>query len=198
VSAISGDSEARIVIVGKFESGKTSMIHSLLKIPYSESHEPTIGCNLYETDIVEECTLSNFHVYIWDTSGNDAYDAVTRKYYKGTTCAVITCDAEDYRMRLQETATRFLQPLRDECGPIPVIIAVTRSDRLDATLNATSLRSLSIEGREIPVLQTSIRDRSCVTQLFKRLLLEVVRHHQLVGTRTDNPIHRLVDLTRTP
>jgi len=198
VSAISGDSEARIVIVGKVGSGKTSMIHSLLKLRYSDSHEPTIGCNLYEAYILEESTPSNFHVFIWDTSGNDAYDAVTREYYKGATCAVITCDAEDSRVRLQETVTRFLQPLRVECGPIPVIIAVTRSDPLDATLHATSLRSLSVDGREIPVLQTSVRDPSSVTQLFKRLLLEVVRHHQLVGVRTDDPIHRLIALTRKP
>ena len=194
MSAISSDSEARIIIVGKVGSGKTSIIENLMNKPHSYAHRPTVGSELYEAEILEKCTQSRFHVFIWDTSGDEMYDAICRFYYKGSTCAIVTCDQEDLVSNLQESVTCYLKRIHEECGRIPMIIAVTKSDQLHSRIDSRSDRSFPFEDVFIPIIYTSGRDGSNVAHLFNQLLLDVVRHHQLVGTRMDTPIHKPQDL----
>jgi len=197
VSAISSPTQARILIVGKGQSGKTSLVRCLLQGHTSELYTPTIGCRLYETQIDEERTNSKFHVFLWDTSGSHDYAIINRKYYKGSSGAIITCCSREVRDNFPGAVTIFVEAIRRDCGSIPIVIAVTKSDVSDETDACARPQKFRHNSEEIPIIYISSRTGSNVLRLFIRLLFEIVRHEQLVGERIDTPIHTLEDLTRT-
>ena len=196
MSAISSVIKARIIIVGKEGSGKSSLIQTVIGSGFSDAYTPTKGCDLHEFEITEECTNSEFHVFLWDTCGSAAYETIIRQYYTGASCAIITCESADFQRNLHEAVVPFIDGIREYCGPIPLIIAVTKSDLSDPISIGEEESLFKWKNRDIPIMHTSSRSGSNVLTMFKRLLLEVVRYQQLVGIRIDTPIHKLEDIAR--
>ncbi|KAK3727037.1 hypothetical protein QZH41_012559, partial [Actinostola sp. cb2023] len=84
---------AKVVLLGKTNSGKTCLLERYLHHRYVELVEATIGA-AYGTRTVDvrdqRVTLG-----IWDTAGSERYDAMTRVYYRGATAAIICYDLTD-------------------------------------------------------------------------------------------------------
>ncbi len=64
------------IVVGPFQSGKTSMLLNFINKPFNEDFIPTIGVDSFNL------TMNAIHFKIWDCSGQQAFQNLSHLYYK--------------------------------------------------------------------------------------------------------------------
>ena len=83
--------EAKIVLLGDVNVGKTSIASRYCKNSFNEHHINTIGGAYQQQKVV----LSNgamIKLHIWDTSGQERFRAMTNLYYRDAQVAILTYD----------------------------------------------------------------------------------------------------------
>jgi small GTP-binding protein len=82
--------ESKIVFVGDSGVGKTSILRYLLTNISQTNHEPTIGCNCQEVNLVIDG--ENVTLMAWDTAGQEVYRAIVPIYTRDAAAALIVYD----------------------------------------------------------------------------------------------------------
>ena len=83
--------EAKIVLLGDVNVGKTSIASRYCKDSFTDHHINTIGGAYQQKKLV----LSNgavIKLHIWDTSGQERFRAMTNLYYRDAQVAILTYD----------------------------------------------------------------------------------------------------------
>jgi small GTP-binding protein len=184
--------EVRILVVGEVDSGKTSLIQRFANNSFSAVYTPSIGCKMSERHLTLECTGNKFHVFMWDICGNRSYESVNNLYYKSCSSVMIVVDAAQPEPGRRDSIMNHLVKIRERCGSIPVVIVMSKSDKLDPVV--ATCRKIAYEPG-VPVISVSAKNGTNITHAFQLLLKEFLRHQQLVGVRVDVPVHRLRDIT---
>ena len=75
-----------MIVVGNGAVGKTSMIQRFCKGTFGGTYIKTLGVDYvekpdYRVDAIDDSVTMN----VWDTAGQEEYDAVTAQYYRGPT-----------------------------------------------------------------------------------------------------------------
>ena len=80
----------RYIIVGDMAVGKSCILLQFTDNKFRHQHELTIGVEFGAKTI----TLNNktIKIQIWDTAGQEAFQAITRTYYKGAVGALLVYD----------------------------------------------------------------------------------------------------------
>ena len=66
---------------------------------------------------------------LWDTAGQEEFDAITKAYYRGAQAAVLAFSTVD---RLSfEAICSWKKKVEDECGEIPMVIVQNKIDLVD-------------------------------------------------------------------
>ncbi len=73
----------KCVVVGNGEVGKTSLITRYAYGTFSETYKKTLGVDFVEKRIYMKSQGTEVIYHIWDTAGQEYYDNITKKYYKG-------------------------------------------------------------------------------------------------------------------
>jgi Ras-related protein Rab-23 len=79
---------------------------------------------LYIKDIGEDV---NF--YLWDTAGQEEFNSVTRKYYKGACACIIAFSITDRNSF--DHVERWKNAVEEECGNLTIVLAQTKIDLVD-------------------------------------------------------------------
>ena len=71
----------KVILLGDSNVGKTSFVHQYVYGVALESQTPTIGAAM----ISKYVNTPKFkgHLHIWDTAGQEEFDAMTKAYYRG-------------------------------------------------------------------------------------------------------------------
>ena len=83
--------EAKIVLLGDVNVGKTSIASRYCKNSFNEHHINTIG-GAYQQQKVVLNNGSMVKLHIWDTSGQERFRAMTNLYYRDAQVAILTYD----------------------------------------------------------------------------------------------------------
>ena len=83
--------EAKIVLLGDVNVGKTSIASRYCKNSFNDHHINTIG-GAYQQQKVVLGNGSMVKLHIWDTSGQERFRAMTNLYYRDAQVAIITYD----------------------------------------------------------------------------------------------------------
>ena len=83
--------EAKIVLLGDVNVGKTSIASRYCKNSFNDHHINTIG-GAYQQQKVVLSNGSMVKLHIWDTSGQERFRAMTNLYYRDAQVAIITYD----------------------------------------------------------------------------------------------------------
>ena len=83
--------EAKIVLLGDVNVGKTSIASRYCKNVFNEHHINTIG-GAYQQQKVILSNGSAVKLHIWDTSGQERFRAMTNLYYRDAQVAILTYD----------------------------------------------------------------------------------------------------------
>jgi len=63
---------------------------------------------------------------LWDTAGQEEFDAITRAYYRGAQACVVAFSTTDRAS--MEAVGRWRRKVEDECGQIPTVLVQTKID----------------------------------------------------------------------
>ena len=83
--------EAKIVLLGDVNVGKTSIASRYCKNSFNDHHINTIG-GAYQQQKVVLGNGSMVKLHIWDTSGQERFRAMTNLYYRDAQVAILTYD----------------------------------------------------------------------------------------------------------
>lgn len=65
---------------------------------------------------------------LWDTAGQEEFDAITKAYYRGAQACVIAFSTTDHASF--EAVKKWKRKVEDECGHVPMVLVQNKIDLL--------------------------------------------------------------------
>lgn len=147
------DQEARLLVLGLDNSGKTTILKKLSDEDISQI-SPTQGFN------IKSLMHDGFKLNVWDIGGQKSIRPYWRNYYDQTDALIYVIDSAD-RRRIEETAIELQQLLDEEkLSHVPVLVMANKQDllnALDAKELTTELNLHELRDRVWNILPCSAR-----------------------------------------
>ena len=85
----------KVIIIGDSNVGKTSLLFRYVYNQFDTNSMPTLGAGFKSKEISwidKSQQTQTVKVQIWDTAGQEKFDALTKMYFKNTEAAIIVYD----------------------------------------------------------------------------------------------------------
>mmetsp|Transcript_30069 Transcript_30069/g.54971 ORF Transcript_30069/g.54971 Transcript_30069/m.54971 type:complete len:182 (-) Transcript_30069:374-919(-) len=146
-----GDQEARILVLGLDNAGKTTILYRL-QIGEVVSTVPTIGFN------VETVSYKNIKFQVWDLGGQSSIRPYWRCYYPYTQAIIYVVDSTDVE-RLDISKDEFLSILdEEELKDTLILVYANKQDLPGALTDAQIAEGLGlpdVKNRDWAIFKTS-------------------------------------------
>nr|AMZ00353.1 Ras superfamily small GTPase Rab23 [Nilaparvata lugens] len=180
----------KVVIVGNGAVGKSSMIQRYCKGTFTKDYKKTIGVDFLERQI--ECEGEDVRLMLWDTAGQEEFDAITKAYYRGAQACVLafsTTDRDSF-----DAIHSWELKVEDECGEIPTVLVQNKIDLMDQSVVDPEEADLLSRALGCRLLRTSVKEDVNVNTVFRHLAsrcLAELRHQEEEYDIASNGIHPL-------
>lgn len=114
--------EAKVIIVGSGNAGKTSVIKALTNVDYDPKEPATIGLEIKKKII--QVNRSNFTLNIWDFGGQSVYQATQTMFMTPKTLYIIILDG-----RSEDSPDFWLQYITTLAAHSPILIVINKCDQ---------------------------------------------------------------------
>jgi small GTP-binding protein len=109
------------------------------------------------------------HFNIWDTAGQEIYDSITRRYYKGADIAIICFSITDRNSYL--SVPKWCEKIINECGKIPILITMTKID-LENEREVSFKEAIDFSyAMKCELFSVSSKNNIKVNELFEKIAL---------------------------
>ncbi|PWA25820.1 hypothetical protein CCH79_00001556 [Gambusia affinis] len=155
----------KVVVVGNGAVGKSSMIQRYCKGIFTKDYKKTIGVDFLERQIIvngEEVRLM-----LWDTAGQEEFDAITKAYYRGAQACVLvfsTTDRESY-----QAIDNWREKVEAEVGNIPTVLVQNKIDLLEETVIKNEEAEALAKRLKLRFYRASVKEDLNVNEVFKYL-----------------------------
>lgn len=118
----------KVVILGHFGVGKTSLTNRYVHKLFSDKYLTTIGVTIYKK-VVELNTSDSIQMILWDIAGEQDMSLINHKYLKGAHAFVYVVDLtrEETFIALEED----LMKLKTHLNDIPYVTVGNKMDLVD-------------------------------------------------------------------
>lgn len=168
------ETTVKVIVVGNGQVGKTSMITRFAKGIFTNEYKKTIGVDflekkMYLSTIGEECTF-----LLWDTAGQEEYDAITRTYYKGAGACILAFSTTDRASF--DAVESWHKKVTEECGNICMVLVQNKVDLMDNALMEASEVEFLAKKLKLKLYRMCVKDDLNVSEVFQHLGAEFVRN----------------------
>ncbi|GAB0089897.1 ras-related protein Rab-23 [Sergentomyia squamirostris] len=171
----------KVVIVGNGGVGKSSMIQRYCKGIYTKDYKKTIGVDFLERQI--EIEGEDVRIMLWDTAGQEEFDAITKAYYRGAQACVLTFSTTD---RLSFEAIKdWKMKVENECGEIPTVIVQNKVDLMEQAVVHPEEAEMLARHLGCRLIRTSVKEDVNVGSVFRYL---ATKCHHLMKQQYSNSI----------
>merc|ERR1712192_243210 len=109
---------------------------------------------------------------LWDTAGQEEYDALTRTYYKGAGCCILAFSTTDRASF--DAVESWHRKVINECGNSVMVLVQNKVDLIhDAAMEAREVEYLAKKLR-LKLYRTCVKDDLNVSEVFQHLGAEFV------------------------
>jgi len=115
----------KIILVGACGVGKTSLVSSYLKKPFSNEISPTISPASSNKIVVLE-NGETVSMQIWDTAGQERFQSISQMFYRGTDVALVCYDQTSVG-----SLDQWVSRIRAEVSDCFLFLVETKADLMD-------------------------------------------------------------------
>lgn len=160
----------KVLVVGNGAVGKSSMIQRYCKGLFTKEYKKTIGVDFLEKTINYE--EEEVRLMLWDTAGQEEFDAITKAYYRGAQGCVLAFSTVDHAS--YTAVQRWRGKVLEECGDIPMVLVQNKIDLLDgATVTKEEAESLA-KKLKVRLYRTSVKEDFNVSTVFEYLAKQYI------------------------
>ena len=120
--------KGKVIFIGDAGVGKTALLHRIIDDQFYENFGPTISSghyNLTATDNIGETK----EIQLWDTSGQERYQAITKIFFRKANTAVICFDTTE-KKTITNIST-WVNLLHEEAPDCKIIFVGTKADLIE-------------------------------------------------------------------
>ena len=159
----------KIVLLGYFGVGKTSLIRRFVKDSFSDNYKVTIGVHITKK-VIEVTGKDKVTLILWDLEGSDEIQMIRDSYLLGTHGAVYVFDVS--RPSTFQNLDNDLDMVQQKIGEIPLLVVGNKIDLVDLD----ELQALLNERRMASDFLTSAKTGSDVNEMFTQLATLLNEH----------------------
>ncbi|KAG2467506.1 ras-related protein Rab-23 [Polypterus senegalus] len=155
----------KVVVVGNGAVGKSSMIQRYCKGIFTKDYKKTIGVDFLERQI--QIHDEEVRLMLWDTAGQEEFDAITKAYYRGAQACVLvfsTTDRESF-----EAIPSWKEKVEAEVGDIPTVLVQNKIDLLDDSVIKNEEAEGLAKKLKLRFYRASVKEDLNVNEVFKYL-----------------------------
>ena len=107
---------------------------------------------------------------IWDTAGQEYYDAITRRYYKGACGAVIVFSCVN--IDSFNAVKSWYEKVKAECEVIPIMLVMNKIDLIEEYV-VSEKDAIALSGElKLNLFKASVKDNVMISEIFENLAVE--------------------------
>mmetsp|Transcript_28087 Transcript_28087/g.53501 ORF Transcript_28087/g.53501 Transcript_28087/m.53501 type:complete len:250 (+) Transcript_28087:198-947(+) len=159
--------EIKVLLVGNGGVGKTSMIRRFCRGVFTDEYKKTIGVDFLEKSLYVDALGEDCRMMLWDTAGQEEFDAMTRSYYRGAGACVIafsTTDRESF-----EAVASWKAKVEAECGDIAMVLVQNKVDLIDKAAMSPEEAEATARKLKLKFYRSCVKENMNVTEVFKYL-----------------------------
>lgn len=162
----------KIVLIGDFGTGKTSLIRRYVDNSFSEDYLSSIGVSISKKTISTNINNEehNSNMMIWDIEGKTDFKPILAHYLNGAKGFIIVADLT--RKNTIDSICEHIELCLKTVPNAPICIAFNKSDLEHEQIDIESFKNLS--ANIITVLKTSAKEDSFVEEAFLFLNKEII------------------------
>ncbi len=119
----------KLVVLGHFGVGKTSLIRRFVSDVFSDNYKVTIGVHITKK-VVEISAGNTVSLILWDLEGTDDITTIRNSYLLGTHGAVFVFDVT--RPSTFQNLNQDLKVVSEKLPSVPMIVVGNKMDLVDA------------------------------------------------------------------
>jgi small GTP-binding protein len=170
---MAADYKWKVVMLGDFAVGKTSLVKRFVYDEFSDSYLTTIGVKVTRKDVL----INNFvkaDLLLWDIAGSDKFIKFTPEYVKGAFAGIIVGDVT--RKSSIDNILFHIELLLNVNPEALVFIALNKSDLVERTEEYISITSDKLKGIAYKsITPTSAKDGNNVNVLFQNISMSILQ-----------------------
>jgi small GTP-binding protein len=169
------EDSVKVIVVGDGNVGKTSMLRRFCKGDFSDQYKKTIGAEFMEKDVYVKSSGDTLRLMLWDTAGQEVFNALTASYYRGAGAAVLAFSTTDRDSFMN--VEKWKGKVEAQCDSITMVMCQTKVDLSDKP-GAVSQQEAEEMAKKLnmPFYRISTKQDFNVTELF-----EFVAEKSLLG-----------------
>lgn len=141
---------------------------------------------------VETTQGQRVRLHLWDTVGQERYNAVSAKFYRGTNGVVLVYDVTDRKSF--ENLQLWIDSVENNCRGDVLRILVGNKVDCNGQREVPKLQAKKLaESLKIPYIETSAKDDINIQGIFAEVITEVITHPTLNRQITDIHSKKSVD-----
>jgi len=157
----------KILVVGNGAVGKSSMIQRYCKNVFTKEYKKTIGVDFLEK-VISLDDGTEIRLMLWDTAGQEEFNAITKSYYRGAQACVLAFSTTDRPSFNQ--VEMWKSKLEEQVDSnIPLVLVQNKIDLLDqAVVNKEEAEELA-KKLKLRFYRTSVKEDLNINEVFKYL-----------------------------
>ncbi|CAL1526875.1 unnamed protein product [Lymnaea stagnalis] len=149
----------KVLVIGEFGVGKTSIIRRYTEGYFSPNYKLTIGVD-FALKSIEWSKNVKVNLQLWDIAGHERFGHMTRVYYKYAIAAIIVFDLS--RPATFDSVLKWLDDVNSKVmlaneNPVPVLLLANKCDIDDVSLETEKLNRFCQERNFIGWYPTSAK-----------------------------------------
>lgn len=159
----------KIVVLGHFGVGKTSLIRRFVTDSFSDNYKVTIGVHITKK-VVEVDTDESITLILWDLEGTDQVQLIRDSYLLGTHSAIFVFDVS--RPSTFQNIESDLKTVKEKLPDVPMLVVGNKKDLVDSDDMKSLLETFNIE---VDFL-TSAKTGGEVDKLFLQIATDLIKN----------------------
>ncbi len=137
-----GEFSTKLILVGDFQVGKTSLINRFVKNEFKESYISTIGVEISKK-VVDIGDKTSINYIIWDIGGQVQQMIPYRKrFYSGASAGFIVIDRS--RPEHQKSIEKWYNEIKESVSSnLPIVIVGNKSDLSDVVVSEQVIKEIA-------------------------------------------------------